>query len=182
MPATEVGLPECRIPVQTLLHLRRAFRQWGTPLGAVHALHEAGYATGAALLSDLTMALGGTDPSDLEVSAFWAATSEFLSDRGWGILEPPARLHSGIGLLRLAAGAESDPSSGETQPSCAFTAGLLSHLLTAAAGGPIATLEIDCRSRGDEACRFLYGSAVAIHEVYGHLLEGNTLEEALARL
>ena len=50
----------------------------------------------------------------------------------------------------------------ESQPSCAFTTGVLSNFLTLAAGGPVAVLEVTCSSRGDDMCGFAFGSGNTI--------------------
>jgi hypothetical protein len=50
------------------------------------------------------------------------------------------------------------------------------------AGSPVAVLEVSCRTRGDDRCSFLFGSEQAIHDVYGLLLEGDSLDDALATL
>jgi hypothetical protein len=49
-------------------------------------------------------------------------------------------------------------------------------------GGPLAVLEVGCRSRGDEECLFLVGSEQAIETVHGYLLDGDALNAALTRL
>ena len=50
------------------------------------------------------------------------------------------------------------------------------------AGGPVAVLEVTCRTRGDDACAFAFGSEGAVHELYGKLLEGADLDGALDAL
>ena len=59
---------------------------------------------------------------------------------------------------------------------------LLSHFLTLAAGGPVAVLEVSCLSRNDDGCTFAFGSEDAVHRLHRHLVEGLSLDEALARL
>jgi hypothetical protein len=46
----------------------------------------------------------------------------------------------------------------------------------------VAVLEVACRSRGSDACQFVFGSEAAIHELYGRLMEDADLEAALASL
>jgi hypothetical protein len=46
----------------------------------------------------------------------------------------------------------------------------------------VAVLEVDCRARGADRCCFAFGSEVAIHDLYGHLLDGSDLDDALAAL
>jgi hypothetical protein len=59
---------------------------------------------------------------------------------------------------------------------------MLSALLSGAAGGPVAVLEVTCRTKGDDRCTFAFGSAATVHDLYGLLLEGQALEAALAAL
>lgn len=172
---------ELALPATSLTILRRSLRKEAGPLGATHALHAAGYATGESLLGLLEEHLGTDDPAGVENEAFWGGLGEFLRGRGWGSLEHE-RVHPALGLLSSRDWAEADPGADETQPSCPFTAGLLASVLGRVAGGPVAVLEVSCRSKGDEACRFAFGSEAAIHELYGFLLDNLTLEEALASL
>jgi hypothetical protein len=56
----------------------------------------------------------------------------------------------------------------------------MSGLLSQIAGGPVAVLEVSCRTRGDDACRFGFGSERAITDLHGLLLDGADLDSALA--
>ena len=168
---------EVALPTAALAGLRRALRDEAGPLATVHALHAAGYDAGGPLFD----ALGGQALESRGERAFWRSLSELLARRGWGTLEHSAP-HPGIGLLSSGDWAEASPDAPERQPSCAFGAGLLSSLLTRAAGGPVAVLEVACRSRGEERCTFAFGSESAVHELYGLLLEGRDLDAALAEL
>jgi hypothetical protein len=59
---------------------------------------------------------------------------------------------------------------------------MLSALLSEVAGGPVAVLEVTCRTKGDERCTFAFGSAPTVHDLYGLLLDGQDLDSALAAL
>ncbi len=176
------------VPAAALAHLRRALaRGMGVP-SAVHVLQDAGFATGETLYREFARELAGDngrqgtpDPSTLPEKGFWDRLDDFFGARGWGHLESE-RVHSGLGMVRAHQWAEADKRGQEAQPGCFFTSGLLAHLLGQAAGGPVAVLEVRCRSRGDEACEFLYGSEAAVHEIYGLLLDERSVEEALAEL
>ena len=41
---------------------------------------------------------------------------------------------------------------------------------------------MECRSRGDSRCRFLFGSPEALNGVYRRLLGGENLDAAVAQL
>jgi predicted hydrocarbon binding protein len=170
---------EISIPAQTLSQLRRSLREEVGPLSAIQALHGAGYATGDLLFESFSEHLNGP-AAETGADALWSSLSEFFATRGWGSLVHES-LHPAIGVLRSEDWAEADPST-ESQPSCAFSTGLLSSLLSRVAGGPVAVLEVECRSRGDAACAFAFGSEPAIQHVYARLLEGADLEEAVSTL
>jgi hypothetical protein len=70
----------------------------------------------------------------------------------------------------------------DADASCCFSTGFLSGLLSELAGGPVAVLEIGCRTRGADACRFAFGSEQVIHDLYGRLLDGADFDGALAAL
>lgn len=170
---------EVALPARGLTEIRRSLREEVGALASVHALHAAGYAAGEELFR--SFARGHEDDlHQMEGAAFWSALSRFFSSRGWGQLGHE-QAHPGVGLLRSEDWAEAESDS-ENQPSCAFSAGLLSHFLTLAAGGPIAVLEVECVSGGSGCCTFAFGSEGAIHELYGHLLEGTSVGDALARV
>jgi len=112
--------------------------------------------------------------------AFWSNLSDWFRRRGWGSLTFES-IHPGVGRLSSTDWAEAEGGE-ERQPSCAFTTGMLSSVLTAAGGGGVAVLETSCRTRGDEACHWVFGSENTIHQLYGSLLEGRSFDEALHAL
>jgi predicted hydrocarbon binding protein len=168
------------LPAAALTHLRRALRAEAGPLQATHALHDAGFATGEALYDDFAR-MAGEDPLEMDEARFWQSLSRFFDGRGWGRIEH-GRLHPGLGIVRARGWAECDPEADEAQPSCAFTSGVLARILGRVAEGPVAVLEVACGSTGGAECHFLFGSEGAIHEVYGHLLEGESLDSVLQTL
>jgi hypothetical protein len=170
---------DIRIPAQSLPQLRRSLREEVGPLAATQALHGAGYATGDLLFDAFSEHLSGP-AAETGADALWTALSDFFSSRGWGSLAHHSA-HPAIGVLRSEDWAEADASS-ESQPSCAFSTGLFSSLLSRVAGGPVAVLEVECRSRGDDACAFAFGSEPAIQHIYARLLEGADLQEAVSTL
>lgn len=172
------GAPrEIAIPATAFGSLRAHLEKEAGPLPTVHALHHAGYAAGAAAAP--TLAAGGT--GSLGEDAFWTKLSEFFGKRGWGSLRH-ARAHKALGLLTSSDWAEATAGEGGADASCHFSAGFLSGLLSELAGGPVAVLEVGCRSRGADKCQFVFGSEGAIHALYGRLLEDDNLDAALAAL
>ncbi len=169
---------EIAVPISIFGSLRNELEKEAGALPTIHAFHHAGYEAGAAAAA--SFAVSG-DVTNMGQSAFWARLSEFFSRRGWGTLHQSGE-HAGVALLSSPDWAEASPHEGDSEASCCFSTGFLSGLLSELAEGPVAVLEVDCRARGDEQCRFAFGSEVAIHDLYGHLLDGTDLEGALAAL
>ena len=107
--------------------------------------------------------------------------AELFAARGWGRLEFTA-LHPALGSLEASDWVEADASDGSLRPSCHFTTGVLANLLGHAAGENVGVLEVECRSRGDLACRFIFGGHDALEAVYQALARGQELDQALAQL
>lgn len=168
---------EIALPADALRQLREALRDETDPLTAIHVLHSAGYASAESFWAVLSRS---ADPAATDDAAFWSRLSDLFARRGWGRLAHE-RPHPGVGVLTSADWAEADDAEA-TQPSCGFSAGLISGVLTRAAGGGVAVLETSCRARGDDVCRFCFGSEETIHELYDLLLRNHGLDDALARL
>lgn len=167
------------LPASALSALGRALRTNAGPLPAMHGLHAAGYEAGEAFFADFTRGLEAS-LAGLTTSEFFRSLAGFLERRGWGHLRHESA-HPGVGLLRSADWAEAEGAE-SGQPSCAFTVGLLSHLLSRVTDTPVAVLEVTCRASRAEGCTFAFGSGAAIHELYDLLIAGETIEGALARL
>ena len=169
---------EIAVPISIFASLRQSLTAEAGALPTIHALHDAGYRAGVEAARGL--ASGAEDPMGLPESAFWDRVTQFFSRRGWGTLTHTKR-HEAVGELSAADWVEGD-HEGDEDASCSFTTGFLSGMLTTLAGGPVAVLEVSCRARGERQCSFAYGNASAIHEVYGMLLDGSELDEALSGL
>lgn len=174
------GPREIAVPVSAFDALRGELEEAAGMLQTVRALHHAGYRAGIDAAPWLNQEAGG-DSFTLKSRSFWSHLSDYFSKRGWGTLTHRS-VHPGVGMLATTDWAEARPDEVSHEASCSFSAGYLSGLLTQLAGGPIAVLEVSCRSRGDESCDFAFGSETAIHELYGRLLDGAELDAALAEL
>jgi hypothetical protein len=64
-------------------------------------------------------------------------------------------------------------------PGCYFTAGIFADFFGRVAGSPVAVMEVECRSMGNERCRFLLGSAETLQRVYDEMGQGVGYEEAV---
>lgn len=173
---------ELTLPVASFAALRDTMVEALGAETAAQALRQAGYAAGDALHAILG-ASGGRDVGELPSTRFWSDLSRLFSSRGWGQLSF-APLHDGVGALDSNDWVESrrdaeDPSG---QPSCHFTTGLLANVLGQVAGAEVAVLEVQCRSRGDSRCRFLFGGSDPVFRVYEEVSAGSEPDRALARL
>lgn len=172
---------EIAIPVSVFGSLRAELGKEAGTLPTVHALHHAGYAAGVAAAASFAEH-GQSGGTALGQEAFWTRLSDFFGKRGWGTLRHD-RPHPAVGILSSADWAEAADGEEGPEASCHFSAGFLSGLLSELAGGAIAVLEVGCRMRGETSCRFAFGSAGAIHELYGRLLDHDVdLDGALAGL
>jgi hypothetical protein len=175
------GAPrEVAVPVAVFDALRTEIEKDFGTLETVGALHRAGYDAGRHAALTLNREAGG-DALHLSPAGFWSRLSEYFEKRGWGTLRHSAP-HPAIGLLSSPEWAEVSTADNPTESGCAVSAGFLSGMLSQLLGNAVAVLEVQCRGRGDDSCDFAFGSETAIHDLYGHLLEGTELEQALEAL
>lgn len=164
-------------PVGGLRALRVALESLDPDRGA-EALREAGrtWADVAerALVREDDRTLG-----DLSTQGFWRELSRFLQHAGWGPVEHQDL--GAMGALRAPEWAESDPAEGRADPGCHFSTGFFGELLSRVAARPVGVMEVECRSRGDAACRFLFGAPAALERLHDALVAGHALEQALER-
>jgi hypothetical protein len=150
---------------------------------AIDTLREAGFMAGAsfhALFEEWTTENEqAREVGQLPVSRFWQNFSDFWEAQGWGRLDH-RELHPGVSLLESREWIEAD--SAGNLAGCHLTTGILAELLRLIAGQEIAVLEVSCRSREDESCSFLIGSAQTLEEIYRQLRRGIRLDDAVADL
>ncbi|MFZ5624850.1 MAG: V4R domain-containing protein [Gemmatimonadota bacterium] len=167
---------------------RRAFHQLRDAIEAAApgqspaVLQQAGFAGGAELafaFEDWTSTRYGAAPPDLDVAYLGEALSGFLTETGWGAvtMEP---LGPGVLALDSTNWAESeriDPPA--PWPSCHFSAGLLSELVSRASGAQVAVLQVECVSSGQERCRFLLGAPETLAAIYDRVVAGQPYLETV---
>ena len=144
------------------------------PDQAVAILQEAGYAAGEGLYKAFTAA---NNPSDLDADLLGPTLSEFFTNGGWGaVTMSPV----GTGALALDSGdwAEADPGTSQ-MPMCFFSAGMLADFLGRLSEDTVAVMEVECRSKGDERCRFLSAAPDVLDKVYNEMTAGRSYAEAL---
>lgn len=177
---------ELALPVKSLAAIRHSLTQEVGSDGAARALQAAGYAAGDAFFTALTQPFtpesgGNRDAlAKLGQVTFWRRLSQLFSTRGWGTLSHEA-LHEGVGALDSSNWVEAVPDTA-ARPSCFFTTGLLANLLGHASGTEVAVLEVECRTRGDQRCRFLFGAPETLAAVYGRVRLGEPAQESIAAL
>jgi predicted hydrocarbon binding protein len=169
---------ELALPIASLAALRAALIDTVGDDPAAHALRAAGYAAGDALFA--TLAAGELDEA-MAAGRFWQRLGQLFTNRGWGHVRHEAA-HAGVGALVSEDWVEADVDGDAPRPSCYLSTGLFANLLGRAAGSTVAVLEVECRSRGDARCRFLFGSPEALDAVYAHVANGVGAEESLAAL
>src|SRR6266571_1875177 len=64
-------------------------------------------------------------------------------------------------------------------PMCFFSAGMLAYFLGRLSDETVAVMEVECRSRGDERCRFLSATPEVLEKVYSEMTAGRSYAEAL---
>src|SRR5712691_5442203 len=138
-------------------------------------LQEAGYAAGEGLYQAFTAV---NNPADLDADLLGETLSEFFTNGGWGtVTMSPV----GTGALALDSSdwAEADPGTAQT-PMCFFSAGMLADFLGRLSDETVSVMEVECRSRGDERCRFLSATPEVLEKVYNEMTAGRTYEDALS--
>ena len=182
MDLTVGGYREVVVPVSIFTALRRELVRESGPLGTIHSLRVAGYAAGEDAASAFPTPQN-EDVGTIPENEFWSRITTFFNRRGWGTLSRSDSTEA-VGILVSDDWVESAVVSenDEEGTSCSFTTGFLSGFLSRLAEGRVAVLEVTCRGLGDGRCTFAFGSESAIHELYGRLLEGLELQQALTGL
>lgn len=151
------------------------------PDHAVPILQEVGFAAGEGVYDAFRAWLPGetgvAHPDDLDAGRLNDVLGAFFQAIGWGFMTV-APLGTAALAVDSSDWAEAEPGSAET-PMCFFTSGMLSDFLGRLSGEPVAVMEVECRSRNDERCRFLSGSPDTLNAVYEQMSHGRTYAEAL---
>ncbi|HTJ23041.1 MAG TPA: 4-vinyl reductase [Gemmatimonadaceae bacterium] len=154
------------------LHASLAAR---APDQLVTVLQEVGYAAGDGLYRAF---LAANNPTELDADLLGDALAELFTANGWGsVTITPV----GTGALAIDSTdwAEAEPGTAQA-PMCFFSTGMLADFLGRISEETIAVMEVECRSKGDERCRFLSATPDVLEKVYNEMTAGRTYEEALA--
>src|SRR5688500_683739 len=136
---------------------------------------EGGYAAGEGQVRSSSEA---HNPDNLAADLLADTLSQFFAGGGWGSV---AISPVGTGALALDSSdwAEAQPGTAQT-PMCFFSAGMLADFMGRLSGETVAVMEVECRSRGDQRCRFLSATPDVLEKVYTEMTQGRSYEEALA--
>jgi len=151
------------------------------PDQAIAILQETGYASGEgmyqAFCAWLPAAAGVEKPEDLDAGNLSQVLSDFFQAAGWGGLSITS-LGGGALALDSTDWAEAEPGTAEI-PMCFVSAGMLADFLGRLSGEPVSVMEVECRCRNDERCRFLSAVPERLQEVYEAMTAGRSYLEAL---
>ena len=149
---------------------------------AASYLQNAGYAGGATLFDAFGRWLLGRGlgtPESLDMSEFARRATEFFGELGWGSLAL-GTIHSAVATIDSGDWAEADASMALEFPGCHLTTGMFADFFGRLAGDSLAVMEVECRSMGNERCRFLVGSSEVMQHVYDAMSEGLDYEQAVS--
>lgn len=169
---------EIRLPTESLWRLSRLCGELGP--GSIAALREAGRAAGRRLVATLPPS---DDASALGVERFWTELTGAADDAGFGRVVYRV-LEADVGEVELRGSPEARAGGSPTgfaRRGCHFASGWIGGALSAAAGQPVAVLEVQCAAEGDaRTCRFLVGEESRLENIRSSLRAGaGTVGEAL---
>lgn len=176
---TRAGDGEVRLPADALRRLSRLGSELGA--GGIAVLREAGRTAGRRLVDRMS----GSEPAEtMELARFWDGMRRAADGAGLGAVRYRV-LDDDVGEVELQDSPEaaSAPAGGTafSGAGCHFAAGWIGGALTAAAGEPVAVLEVSCAAgSASGGCRFLVGREARLEELRTQLRAGASLEEALA--
>jgi predicted hydrocarbon binding protein len=175
-------MPTLAVSPASLHRLRQRLLAAGDATAA-SILHEAGFATGEAMArrwhSYVERRTGMAMPAELDMRWFGQLLADLCEELGWGRLTVE-ELDSGA--MTCSSRDWSEAESGTSKrPSCHFTAGILAAFFTSLAESSVGVLETECRSSGDDCCRFLVGSPEVIAAAYDLVLAGGHWADAAGR-
>ncbi len=164
----------------SLSTLRAALLRDGGPDAAVY-LQEAGYAGGDAVWQAFKRWLAersDLEAVDLDVPTFQHFVSQFFAEAGWGHITIGS-IGDAVATIDSSDWGEADPESGMDHPCCHLTTGMFADLFGRVAGQTVAVLEVECRSSGAPACRFLVGGQAVMEQVYDAIGRGERYDVAV---
>ncbi len=169
------------IAPESLRRLRRKLEAHDPALAA-SLLHDAGFATGEALVrawpERIRERTGLDDADRLDQRWFGPLLAEAAREFGWG--DPTISALGDDAMLLEAEDWSESGTDSSAQPACHFTAGALAAFLSGLAGAPIAVLEVECRSMGKSRCAFLAGSPATMSATWDLMVAGGDWRDNFA--
>jgi len=180
-PPSTAAAPEALTVGRTALRQLHESLLRDAPDLTVPILQEVGFAAGAgvfqAFCAWLPAETGVARPDDLDAGRLNDVLSAFFQATGWGSVSVAPLGHAAL-VVDSSDWAESDPGSAQ-EPMCFFSSGMLADFFGRLSGEPVAVMEVECRSRNDERCRFLSASPDTLNAVYEEMTRGHNYEEVL---
>jgi predicted hydrocarbon binding protein len=166
-----------------VIHQLRASLERDAGIQAATHLQEAGFAGGEELYQEFAVWLSTRHdvnaPDELDMRYMGEVLSEFFAEQGWGKLSAMPLGEAVLALDSTDWAEALDEPQGE-YPSCHLSCGLLADFLGRVSQGSVAVMEVECRSRGDDRCRFLAGAPETLGILYDRMAHGSGYLEALS--
>lgn len=164
------------------LYQMRAVLERETGPKASTLLREIGFAAGEALSQRFEAMVRENynvgAASELDSTYLEEALNRFFTETGWGSVHLSELVPQ---VLALDSPDWAEAHSGGAQfPSCHFSCGALSDFFTRLGVARAAVMEVECRSRGEERCRFLIGSPDLLTYAYERMASGMNYQEAVS--
>ena len=151
------------------------------PDATIPILQEVGFAAGAGVFQAFCVWLpaetGIARPDLLDAGRLNDVLSAFFQATGWGAVRV-APLGNAALAVDSSDWAEAAPGSAQ-EPMCFFSSGMLADFFGRLSGEPVAVMEVECRSKNDERCRFLSASPETLNAVFEQMTQGTGYEQAL---
>lgn len=139
---------------------------------AIETLRDAGYIAGGSLFDAFALWLeeqGERAPEELGEDQFGPLVSAFFQTTGWGEMEL-TQVSESVLAIDAHAWCECDSEGGRDLPGCHVSTGMFAGFFGRLAQAPLAVLEVECASAGQQRCRFLLASLDVlqyVHEAMG---------------
>ncbi len=140
--------------------------------GAIETLRDAGYLAGGALFDAFALWLderGERAPEQLGEDQFGPLVTAFFQSTGWGEMEL-TQVSESVLAIDAHEWCECEVGGGRELPGCHVSTGMFAGFFGRLAEAPLAVLEVECMSAGNQRCRFLLASLDVlqyVHEAMG---------------
>jgi len=159
------------VPAEFFSALLGASRIAPSP-AAIETLRDAGYLAGSSMFdafANWLEARGEHAPAELSEIHFGPLVSAFFVASGWGEVDI-TQVSEAVMAIDAHEWCETDLEGDRELPGCHVSTGLLAGFFGRLADAPLAVLEVECVSSGQNRCRFLLASLDVlqyVHEAMG---------------